>query len=300
MASSIMLHTATRRSLLTLMMGSALTSCTARLRPLPPLSIPDALALSRRAALAHGAAALGPIQDISVSYAGRFHTVVDRLQPLLVDAGHRGTAQDRIIPAQGLIAQAQAGPDGTKHVYRDTGDVQVWFDATRAQDRPRQDAAAVVADCYMLFLLGPALLAGPWANRAAAMALAEPERITVGGQDHECDVLRIHLTPGLGRSEADELALYIDRAEHLMRRLRFTLNGFQPTRGALAETDCWGHFTRSGIRWPTEFVERLLRPLPLPVHEWRMTGLDLDRGLDRNAVLGPAFTGKAARPASTI
>lgn len=58
--------------------------------------------------------------------------------------------------------------------------------------------------------------------------------------------------------------------------------------------------TLHGVRWPTRFHERLLRPLPLAVHDWRLTGLDANRGLDASDVSGVVFGGKAAVPAATL
>ena len=284
-----------------------LQGCAAPLAPLGQATEPGARALLDASAGAHGLPALAAIEDVSVGYAGTFHPVVDRLQPELVDAGFRSLAQDRLLLRDRMIAQAQAGPKGTKQVAREAGaagaqgTIRVWFNGEEAPDRRRRDAAALVADCYSLFLLGPMLLAGEWAaDRTLTMALSRPERVTVDGRDHDCDVLRVRMRPGLGLSEGDELALHIDRAERLMRRLRFTLNGFQPTRGAVAEVDAWGHVPLHGVRWPAQYEERLLRPLPLPVHEWRLTGLDVNRGLDRAALNGPALAGGAARPAAAL
>jgi len=166
---------------------------------------------------------------------------------------------------------------------------------------PRRDAAALVADGYSLFLLGPMLLAGPWAaDRSLVMALVAPERIEVGGQTHECDVLRVQMAPGLGLSARDQLAVYIDRPTRMMRRVRFTLDGLEGTRGALAEVDCWAHIDRVGVRWPTQFHERLLRPVPLSVHDWRLTGLDADRGMTEADVAGAVFGGRATAPATPL
>jgi hypothetical protein len=86
----------------------------------------------------------------------------------------------------------------------------------------------------------------------------------------------------------------------MTRRVRFTLNGLDSTRGAVAEVDAFEHATLRGARWPTRFHERLLRPFPLPVHDWRLTGLDADRGLDAAEVNGAAFGGKAAKPAAAL
>ena len=284
-----------------------LQGCAAPLAPLgDKATAPGARALLAASAQAHGLPALAAINDVSVSYAGAFHGVVGRLQPDLVDAGFRGRSQERLLLRDRVAAQAHAGPEGAKQVVREAGagtqgSIRVWFNGVEALDRPRRDAAALVADCYSLFLLGPMLLAGQWAaDRTLAMAVSGTGRVTVDGQGHDCDVLRVRLQPGLGMSEGDDLALYIDRAERLMRRLRFTLNGFQPTRGAVAEVDAWGHVPLHGVRWPAQYEERLLRPLPLPVHEWRLTGLDVNRGLDRAALNGPALAGGAARPASAL
>ena len=264
-----------------LLLAAPLAGCTAGLVPLDGASDFDAQALLAKSAAAHGS--LAGLAEIRVAYAGRFDSLVGRLQPELVDAGHRSLAQDTVTLPYGRHTQMQSGPAGAKRVQRDPGTapstVRVWFDGIEAIDRPRRDAAAVVADCYRLFLLGPLMLTGAGAEqRRLTMVLAEPESIIVDGQAHPCDVIRMTVRPGLGLSERDELLLFIDRAQQLMRRVRFTLNGHVPTRGAIAETDCWGHVAQGGVRWATQYEERLLRPAPLPVHEWRMTGLGVVRG----------------------
>lgn len=278
-----------RRGLLVLPL---LAGCADRLVPLTATGSSEAArALLTNSAAAHGLEALGRFKFVDVSYAGVFERLVDRLQPELVDAARRSTARDRLDLRSGSIIQDQAGPGGAKRVERTPGPhaqgiaaqgtaaqgtVRVSFDGTEATDRPRRDASAVVADCYLLFLLGPMLLAGRWsADRALVLAMGAAETVTVDGQDYACDLLRVSMRPGLGLSEGDELVLWIDRRERLMRRVRFTLNGHVPTRGAVAETDCARYFEQGGVRWATQFEERLLRPLPLDVHRWQMGSLDL-------------------------
>lgn len=276
--------------------------------PLPALSNPataqDAHALLADSAAAHGLAALSRISDLSVSYAGTWPALVGRLQPALVDSGFRGGSEERLLLREGLVAQAHTGPDGRKQVVRRTaqgaqGDVRVWFNGEEARDGERRAAAALVADGYSLFLLGPMLLAQRWAaERSLVMERAGAERIQLDGREHECDVLRLSMAPGLGFSGAEQLALFIDRDGRLMRRVRFSLNGLESTRGAVAEVDTFDHVALHGVRWPTRFHERLLRPLPLPVHDWRLTGLDVDRGLELAEVNGVVFGGKAVMPAT--
>ena len=285
----------------------ALAGCTS---PLPPLdgsgAEPEAEALLARSAAAHGLPALEGIRDLSVSYAGEWPGLIDRLQPVLVDKGFRGGSEERLLLREGLVAQHHTGPAGTKQVVRPAEvlgqrAVRVWFNGEEARDAERRAAAALVVDGYNLFLLGPMHLARlRAAGRPMRLALAGSERLVVEGRAHECSILRARIAPGLGFSEAEELALFIDRAEGLMRRVRFSLNGLESTRGAIAEVEGAGHLERHGIRWPTRFHERLLRPLPLPVHDWRLTGLDVNRGLRAEEVSGPAFLDRAARPAASL
>lgn len=285
----------------------ALAACAS---PLPDLAVqsttPDAKALFQTAADAHGLAALTGISDIAVSYAGQWRGLVDRLQPALVDAGFRGGSQERILLAAGLTAQQHEGPNGQKHVVRqagrtDQGDIHVWYNDQPAGDRDRIAAAALVADAYDLFLLGPMWLARLQAQgRSMVMARAGTERFVLDDGAHDCDLLRIRITPGLGLSPADDLELCLEQRDHVMRRVRFTLNGLDSTQGALAEVDTFGHILRRGIAWPTRFHEQLLRPLPLPVHDWRMTGLDFDRGVSVPDLSAQAFKGAATRPAESL
>ena len=300
------MHPFPRRALISLTLP-LLQGCTAPFPRLP--EAPDsreAAALLNASAAAHGMEAYGKLTDISVSYAGQWHALVDTMQPDLVDAGFRGQSEERLLPRRRLAAQAYAGPAGSKHVVRldapqSGGEVHVWVNGEETRDRNRRDAAALVADAYALFLCGPMLLARAWnADKSMTMRLARPERITVDGWGHDCDILRFGLTPGMGLSESDEIALFIDRQEHLMRRVRFTLNGLESTQDAVAEVDIWRHVTMGGIRWPTAFHEGLLRPVPLPVHDWHMVGLDLDRGFSASDIGGAEFAGSASAPAARL
>ncbi|GAC1343002.1 MAG: hypothetical protein NVSMB18_18040 [Acetobacteraceae bacterium] len=291
----------TRRLLLASLALPALQGCSAAIPP--PASAPNgaAAALLDESAAAHGRQGLAGVGDLSVSYAGEWRALVGRLQPALVDEGYRGTSEERLLLPARLVAQAHTGPAGRKQVLRRAapdraGDVRVWYDGQETADTDRRHAAALVADGYGVFLLGPMLLAG--SRQVRDVEAAEPERIRLDGSLLECDVVRLRLVPGLGLSDDDQLALYIDRATRLMRRVRFTLNGLDGTRGAVAEVDTFDHVAFAGVQWPTRFHEHLLRPFPLPVHDWRLTGLDLNRGLDPTVLSGPGVTGRAAAPAT--
>jgi len=282
-----------------------LAGCRASLpRDYGPSSSDQALSLLRRSAEAHGLSAHAKINDVNVSYAGRWRWLVGRLQPALVDSQFRGGSEERWLLREGIYAQSHSGPQGHKQVLRtysggEAARTRVWFNGQESQDREQIDAAALVIDAYQLFLLGPILLAAnDNPRREIRAALAKPEVVKQAHTRFTCEVLNVYLNPGLGNSRADRLALYIDRETLLMRRVRMTLNGLETTRGALVDIDTYEHRLFEGIFWPTVFHERLRRPAPLDVHTWQLTGLDVNRGETAVEVSAPEFSGKATPPAS--
>ncbi len=269
---------------------------------------PAAQARLRDSAQAHGLAAYRTLRDINVSYAGRWRPLIGRLQPVLVDAGFRASSQERLLPAQGLVSQAHTGLSGNKQVLRraahrsgngsinsgsDQGEVQVWFNGEETRDADQRAAAALVADGYQLFLLGPLALV----DHDHVMELGGTESV----DGRACDVLHVRLVPGLGFSALERVALLIDREDSIVRSIRFSLDGLASTQGAVAEVETYDHVQRHGVMWPTRFYERLLRPIPrMPVHDWKLTGLDVNRGYGEQALAGPAFSGMAAAPAAAL
>lgn len=204
------------------------------------------------------------------------------------------------MPRAGIVAQAYTGPMGRKQVaWRrggrtpdDLGDVAVWFNGVRSTDPAAQNAAALVAEGYGLFLLGPLWLA----DRGLRMQTGGTERV----DGRTCDVVDVWLSPGLGRVATDRVALCIDRVDGLVHRMRFTLEGFVKTQGAVAEVDTFEHERRFGVVWPMRSYERIVHPIALPAHDWRITGLDVNRGYGASELQGSAFSGAAAVPARAL
>ena len=293
-----MTYRLTRRAALGLAVLPFFAGCST---PLPMVARPsnDSAAAKRlqESAEAHGLAAYRTLTDINVSYSGEWRPLINRIQPELVDAGFRGSSEERLMPAAGVVAQSYIGPRGRKQVVwrrnrnaiDDLGEVAVWFNGVRSSDAAAQTTAALVAEGYGLFLLGPLWLV----DRNLPLQLTGTENV----DGRLCDVINVWLSPGLGKAETDRLTLYIDRTDNITRRMRFTLEGFERTRGAVAEVDTFEHARRFGVLWPMRSYERLVHPLPLPVHDWRITGLDVNRGYSTKDVTGPEFTGAAARPA---
>lgn len=295
-------HLLTRRALLgSFALPWIVTGCSS---PLPLLEAPagDASAAARvqESAQAHGLDAYKKITDINISYSGEWRPLVNRIQPEIVDAGFRGSSQERLMPRAGIVAQAYTGPKGTKHVVwrrgsgapNDLGQVAVWFNGSRSADPAAENAAALVAECYGLFLLGPLWLA----DRGLRMQMGGTERV----DGRLCDVVDVWLTPGLGRVATDRVAVCIDRVDGLVHRVRFTLEGFVNTQGAVAEVDTFEHERRFGVVWPMRSYERIAHPIVLPAHDWRITGLDVDRGYGTKDLLGETFSGAAAPPARAL
>ena len=297
-----------RRLLAALATAPFLPGCASPPWPAAPATGTDdarARALLAGSAQAHGLPAFRRLKDINVAFSGQWRPLVARLQPDLVDADFRGVSEERLLPAGGLMAQDHRGPAGHKQVLRRwpadprdlaagaQGEVQVWRNGQSDAGPASRQAAALVCDGYRLFLLGPMLLAdvpGPLAPAEGAVV-----------DDDACDALHLMLRPGLGLSAADRLTLYISRRSGLMRRVRLSLEGLASTAGAVAEVDLFDPVERQGVRWPTRFAERLLRPIPgLPVHDWQLTGLDLDRGYGAADLDGSGFGGAARLPARPL
>ena len=204
------------------------------------------------------------------------------------------------MPAAGIVAQAYTGPMGRKQVVwhrgrRDPGDlgeVAVWLNGVRSSNGAAQSAAALVAEGYGLFLLGPLWLA----DRGLRVQTGGNERV----DGRLCDVVDVWLSPGLGRVAIDRVALFIDRGDGLVHRVRFTLEGFTGTQGAVAEVDTFEHKRRFGVVWPMRSYERVVHPIALPAHDWRITGLDVNRGYGASDVSGPSYSGTAAMPAASL
>lgn len=295
-------HLPTRRTLLTAFSLPWLAAGCSTPLPLDqePVDDAEAAARLRESAEAHGLAAYRQLTDINVSYNGQWRPLVGRIQPEIVDEGFRGSSQERLVPSAGVVAQAYTGPKGTKQVWwrrggrspGDPGEVAVWFNGVRSTDLGAQQAAALVAEGYGLFLLGPLWLM----DRGLRMRRAGTERV----DGRLCDVVEVWMSPGLGRVATDRVAVFIDRVGGLTRRVRFTLEGFPNTRGAVAEVDTFDHERRAGVVWPMRSYERIVHPLSLPAHDWRITGLDVNRGYAATELDGPTFAGAAAAPARPI
>ncbi|MEQ1807623.1 MAG: hypothetical protein ABL900_19765, partial [Burkholderiaceae bacterium] len=249
---------------------------------------PAAQSLLSESAAAHGLAAFRALTDLSVAFDGAPRLLIDKLQPALIDPGFRIKSEERLLPREGVIAQAHTGPSGRKFVLRRPsshafGEVRVWYNGEEARDSERRAAAALIADATRLFLLGPMWLA----ERNLVLELGDVETVN----SMPCDVLRIQLAPGLGHSNFDQAALFIDRRQRLTRRVRVSLEGLESTKGSVHQVDLFEHQSLQGLLLPTRFAELRMQPTMLPVRDWRLTGLDVNRGFSAADLSGPELAG---------
>ena len=290
-----MRHSSLRLMILALIFP-LLSACASR--GIPPTTAsgeqPEARALLQKSAEAHGLAAWLQIRDLSVSYVGEWRSLVTRLQPTLIDSDFRQASEERLLlTPQPIYAQHHQGPKGSKQVVRTGSEVNVFYNGTPSKDRDVRAAAALVADGYRMFLTGPFYFFS--GNLQLELAGSE----TVEGR--LCDLIVAVRRPGNGLSAEDRYLLYIDQENRLLRRVRFSLEGMESTQGAIAEVDFFDHREIVGVTWPTRFFERLRKPIPnLPVHDWRLIGLEVNRGFAAVDVNGTAFSGKALAPAKRI
>ncbi len=263
---------------------------------------PEAQALFDASARAHGADAFASVSDISVAYDGEWFDFIQKLQPVLVDPGYRKSSEERLLLNDGLMGQIHTGPAGKKFVRRSRRDgsgvgerdVLVIYNGDQTSDETEVlQAAALVADAYRMFLLAPLYFLDQHIQMELLANVSLNGRLT--------DRLRITTQPGLGEAERDDYVLYVDREDRLVRRIRFTLGGMASTRGAVVETDLFDYIERQGVHFPTRFFERVRKPIPkLSAHTWRLTGIDLNRGLTPDELADGRFLGKAARPAQPL
>jgi hypothetical protein len=285
------------KRIVALALAGLLAACGSIPLPKSGSSQPEAMALLEQSQQAHGKAAFAAIKDINVSYDGEWFDLIKRIQPAITDAAYRKTSQERMLvnvnSGPSLLAQIHSGPSGNKTVIEtERSKVNVWYNGTPYTGADQQAAAHLVLHAYQLFLY-PAF----YVQRASVLERAGTS--VVNGRD--CDVLLAVLRPGIGNSVEDRVLLSIDRETKLVRRVWLTLEGSEPSQGAVVSVVHDKFVNVGGVMWPTHFYETVVKPFAgLPAHDFYLTGIDLNRGLTAADFAGGRFSEKAARPAAAL
>jgi hypothetical protein len=207
--------------------------------------------------------------SVQVSYDGEWSTIATKVQPVITDPGFRKSSVEIYQPRLGSVRQTHSGSMGIKEVLRQRPKSIVKFNGVRSTDREVADAAALVADAYTVFLFGTSWLA----ENGRDLRLLD-ERALNG---ELCQLVCGKLAPGLGNSAEDYFIVWIGKESGLMKRFQFSLNGMDSTRGADVDVVFSEHWKAAdGSVWPSRFIERIQRPIPVQAHDWRMTSLRLD------------------------
>ena len=271
---------------------------------------PEARALLEQAQQAHGKAAFAAVKDISVSYTGTWFTAITKIQPDITDVAFRQTSEERMLMADGVIAQIHSGPGGQKMVVekvvekvvqnsqdsqnkpanQNNGKLSIWYNQVPHTGAAQMAASHIVLHAYQLFLY-PAF----YVQRASLLELAGSD--VVNGRP--CDKLLAVLRPGIGNSAEDRVQLCIDRQDKRVRSTWLTLEGSEPSKGAVVSVVVDKFVEVGGVVWPTHFFETVVRPLAgLAAHDFSLSGIDINRGLTRADFADGKFLNKAAAPAA--
>lgn len=249
----------------------------------------DANTVFERSLAAHGGDIAEAPGDFNLAMEGEWQSLIQRIQPVVTDAGYRITAEERFRPAEQLYVVRHQGPQGNKHVVRTPDSIEVFYNGERETDPAKLRATAMTTDAFQLFHFGPSLV--KW--RAKHMVRLANAR--EGGIDYR-RVLAT-LRPGFGEADEDQVVLWINPETDLLFRVHLTLNGFETTQGAHVDTTFLAYDRVGPFVFPSRFDERVRGPLRISAHQWWITARDQDRGWSRDDVQGPEFTGAATAPA---
>lgn len=257
-----------------------------------PKSDAKAAALLAESQRAHGASAFAKVRDVSVRYDGQWGPLGPRFQPVLVDKKFRRSSEERLLVGPRIVAQEHSGPAGKKVVVRSPEKITVEYNGALSTDDETKQAAALVADAYTMFLLGPFYF-----NRPGVVLAPNGESVV---DKAACDEVLAVLRPGFGSAKEDRVILFIDRTTKQLRRVRMTLNGLESTRGAEVDVTFREYRTIEGVLWPTDFDERIRVPFDLHAHHWKMLGLDINRGLRASDLTASGPENSASRVAAPL
>ena len=252
----------------------------------------DAAAVFAACMDAHGGDLRDYPGDINLSTDGEWHQAIQRIQPIVSDAGFRVTSEERYRPRDGLYSVHHQGPLGSKQVVRTPNGISVYYNGSRETDPVKIRATAMTNDAFRMFHFGPSFLKA----RSTAMVRIADQR--ENGRNYRR--LLATVEPGFGESAQDQVVLWIDAQTSRLFRVHMTLNGFETTQGAHVDTTFLEYRQVGQYVLPVRFRERVRGPIRIDAHDWHTTGIDLDRGWRAADIGGAAFEGAAAAPATRV
>jgi hypothetical protein len=230
--------------------------------------------------------------DINLSTDGRWYKLIQRIQPIVSDAGFRVISEERYRPRDGLYSVHHEGPLGAKQVVRSGDAITVYYNGAREVEPVKIRATAMTNDAFRMFHFGPGFL------KARASSMVRIRDARESGRVYRRLIATVR--PGFGESADDQVVLWIDAESSRLFRVHMTLNGFESTQGAHVDTTFLDYRQVGPYLLPVRFHERVRGPLRIDAHDWHTTGIDLDRGWADKDIAGSTFVGTAAPPATAI
>ncbi|WP_086929899.1 hypothetical protein [Agarilytica rhodophyticola] len=237
----------------------------------------------------HGGNKLKQLNDLNVSIDGDWKFLITRIQPLVTDHRYRVSSEERILPNAGVYSAYYQGPAGTKKVIRSSNQTRVFYNNEENVDDDVLQSTALTADSFFIFLLGP-------------LSLESFKDNFVRLEDKQENGKRYHriytsMKPGIGNSAGDELVLWVDSETHLTYRVHITLEGYRTTLGAHVDVSYDAYEQVGDYIFASVFHERVLGPISIDAHAWRLTGIDINRGLNYQHLNQHPWSSKASAPA---
>ncbi len=252
----------------------------------------DAAAVFAACMDAHGGDLRQYPGDINFSTDGQWYQAIQRIQPIVSDAGFRVSSEERFRPSDGLYSVHHQGPLGSKQVVRTRDGISVYYNGKRESDTAKIRATAMTNDAFRMFHFGPSFLKA----RSTAMVRL-PDQLE---KNRNYRLLLATVEPGFGEAAKDQVVMWIDAQTSRLFRVHMTLNGFETTQGAHVDTTFLEYRQVGAYLFPVRFNERVRGPVRIDAHDWYTTGIDLDRGWSAADIGGEAFLGTAAPPAKRV
>jgi hypothetical protein len=130
--------------------------------------------------------------DLNLSTDGHWHALIQRIQPVISDAGVSIISEERYRPRDGLYAVHHHGPLGDKQVIRTPAGITVYYNGVRETDPVKLRATALTNDAFALFHFGPSFI------KARATAISRLPDASEDGQRYYR--LLATLSPGFGEA----------------------------------------------------------------------------------------------------
>ncbi len=254
-------------------------------------------ALFKRTFKAHGGDSIAQLNDVNLSIKGNWGPIPARIMPKVTDQYYRVTSEEHFIPNKGIYAAFYNGPAGTKKVVRTPDSVEVFYDNEVSKDTEVLQATAMTSDAFVLFSLGPLAL-----NRYQTDFTQIADAKFKGKKYHR---IYTRIKPGLGYAKEDEVVLWIDPDSSLTYILEVTLKGYPKTKNAHVNVRYleYQQFSKNNqyrFTIPTNIIERVLAPINVHAHTWRVTGLDLNRGIIFDDISGKQWQDRAMKSPTAL